>query len=325
VPEAYRVGILGTGRMAGLHAVDETGTFFPAHAPALRAAGGFELAGAYDPDASRLAAFVEAWGGAPCESPAELLTRHTPALVVIAAPDAAHVSLANQVLTSPYRPRLLVIEKPPCVDRIGLEALVRAADDSPETKVLVNLTRRFDAGHLAVAEAVAARSFGTPVDVTATYYGGWLHNGIHAVDTVRMLLGSDLRLYSAVTGAAGRAGDPCRDVVLVCPEVPGLRVALRGFDESAFQLFEIELRFSDGRIRIEDFGRHIAAERVVLTPEGDRELRPSDDFRSAEQCAPALSLYRACGRYLRTGDDAELRGAGLASVSRTMEILFDAA
>jgi len=325
MPEAFRVGLLGTGRMAGLAAVDRTDTFFAAHAPALRAAGGFELAGAYDPDGSRLQAFVGAWGGAPCGSPAELLERHAPAMVVIAAPDETHVSLATQVLASTHRPRLLVIEKPPCIDRPGLDALVRAADSARDTMVVVNLTRRFDAGHRVVADAVAAGLFGAPVDVLGTYYGGWLHNGIHAVDTVRMLLGADLRFVAAVPGPPGRAGDPCRDVSLDCPALPGLRVLLRGFDETAFQLFEIEVRLTEGRIRLDDFGRRIVAERVVLTPEGDRELRPSDDFRLVERCAPALTLYRACGHFLRTGEDEGLRGAGLTSVARTMELLFDAA
>jgi predicted dehydrogenase len=320
VPDRFRVGIIGAGRIAGLNAGASDNT---THAGAMVTNGRFEIGGICDIDPDRASALASQWGGQTFARVSDLLERVKPDAVVISTPDGTHAAIAREILDSSAPPRLLIIEKPPGVSRQELQALMSRAAAVAGTRTVVNLSRRFDERHRALARLIADASFGQLVEATFTYYGGWLHNGIHAVDTLRLLLGGELRVVSSRIGAPGRPGDPCRDVDVAWSFGPDARIAFRGFDEAAFQLFELELRFSEGRVRVEDFGHRMCTERVRVS-RGERELHRTEELQTDGSALPMSALYRDSASFL-AGDEAALNHAAIATVMPTMEILFDAA
>lgn len=315
--------ILGAGRIAGRFGERED-LRATTHAGAMGCQGTFDLVAVHDCDEERARTFAERWGAEAYDDVELLLRRSNPQLVVIASPDSTHCSLAKAVLGSSFRPRVLVIEKPPCVSRTELTSLLATASSQGDTCVVVNVSRRFDNLHRELVCVFEHTPPGDLVSGTVTYYGGWLHNGIHAVDTLRMLLGGELRVLASAVGAFGRLGDPCRDVDVASNRWPNARLAFRGFDERVFQLFELDLRFTEGRVRLDNFGERIVSERVVVNSIGERELQLLPLTGDFDNSTPMMNLYRACAAYMVHGDERVFAGAELQTVARSMEVLFDA-
>ena len=107
-------------------------------------------------------------------------------VISICSPDACHFSQAREILTSPHRVKALLIEKPVCLTAAELDCLIDLSRQSG-VAVAVNHARRFDAGHRRAAELIRSGQLGPLVRGRAVYYGGWLHNGVHSIDVIRML------------------------------------------------------------------------------------------------------------------------------------------
>ncbi|HVD40374.1 MAG TPA: Gfo/Idh/MocA family oxidoreductase [Solirubrobacterales bacterium] len=129
-----RVGIAGCGR------ITERG-----YIPAALAAEGVTIAGFADPDAERRRECTEIWKrGSGSEAPtfasaSELLTAGPVNLLVIAAPAAHHLVLAEEAAAAGVRS---LVEKPPAPDLTEARRLA-ALDPQP----LVAFNRRFLQGH----------------------------------------------------------------------------------------------------------------------------------------------------------------------------------
>lgn len=117
-----RLGIAGCGRIA------ERG-----YVPAALAAERVTIAGFADPDAGRLRQCVELWESRADEqapgfaSAAELLSARPIDLLVVAAPAAHHLALAEEAAAAGVR---CLVEKPPAPDLAAAERLA-AIDPSP--------------------------------------------------------------------------------------------------------------------------------------------------------------------------------------------------
>ena len=107
---------------------------------------------------------------------------------------------------APHEPRALVVEKPVCTESDELAALSELAAPSG-VAVAVDHSRRMDAPHQRLAVRLRQGEFGALIGGRWTYYGGWLHNGVHVVDTVRMLFGTEPECVSASRCDSGRPGD----------------------------------------------------------------------------------------------------------------------
>jgi len=318
-----RAAIIGVGRIAGLFASTEA-VVPKTHAQAMRSHG-IDIAAIYDTEEARALSFAEKWGGEHRRSIGNLLDDF-PGLdiVVITSPDCCHAAQAAEVLAADHPPHLLIIEKPPAVASGEMASLLDAAAACPKTRVVVNMTRRFDPRHAEAASLIASGTLGTMVSAHFTYYGGWLHNGIHAVDVIRYLLSDEIDIVSVQQGAPGHKGDPCLDVEAVRRSEPDARILFSGLDERLFQLFELEIRFREGRIRFEDFGNRILVEAVEVNEIGERELGAPKLLADTDNRTAIDLLYSASCHFLNTGDPGVLEHVALHQVALTMEVIFDA-
>jgi len=118
-------------------------------------------------------------------------------MVQVATPDWCHVAHAEQALAAG---RHVLVQKPPCIDRPGLERLRRAAQATgPRLKVLLNTRQTrlcrtiralLDTGAIGrlVQVRIASRGHRFPISelsspyLTAALGGVWIHNGLHWLD-----------------------------------------------------------------------------------------------------------------------------------------------
>jgi hypothetical protein len=86
-----------------------------------------------------------------------------------------------------------------------------------------------------------------------------------------MLSPEELRGDAATAVPSGKPGDPDLEVQLAVGEAP---VSVESFDETDYQLFEMEFLCQLGRLRFLDFGCQIHWEQVEVSAIGERELKP---------------------------------------------------
>ena len=318
-----RAGIAGCGRIAGAFASPGAGRPLT-HAAALAESGAFRLEAVWDNAPGRAEAFGGRWGAAAVTDLAAL-AGHGLDLVAVCTPDATHVPMVLALLESPAPPRLIVVEKPLCTEAGEIARLERALAARPGVALVVNHSRRFHAGHAEARELIASGRLGAVLAARWVYYGGWMHNGVHAVDTLRLLLGGDLEPLTVEPGWLDRPGDPCLEGSFRCPAWPEARIRLESHPETAYQMFEGEIRLAGGRLRLLDFGSEILVDEVRVNEAGERELKTGARLGGADDPTAIESLYRLAARHLRDGDPAILTRAGLAEAAATMRLLFDSA
>lgn len=311
-------GIIGCGRIAGARASRDGHRV--THAQAVAGHGGFRLVAVSDPDPERAQQFAGRWG---CEAVEDVAVLGLD-LVAVCTPDGTHADHILRLLTAAAPPRMIVVEKPLCITAAEADAIRAAAAGVPST-IVVNHTRRFDAGHLAVRDLVLSGDLGPVLGVRWTHYGGWLHNGVHVVDTLRLILGAEVEPVRVERGWEDRPGDPCVEAVFGCPAHPGARILVESFPGTGYQLFEGEVRLRDARIRLVDFGDEIWVDEVVTNAASERELKSSRRLVAGTGATAMETLYDLAARSLR-GDDRDLIArAGLAQALATMTTLFDTA
>lgn len=176
-----------------------------AHLPAY-AAGGYEIAGIYDPDQARAADL-----GHPVLASVEEAARIPGAVFDLATPPAAHAGILRAL---PEGAQVL-IQKPMGMDLTGATEILRVCRDR-NLLAAVNFQLRFAPMMVALHDAIARGWLGEIVDVEmhgvmATPWRLWqfldglprieitMHS-IHYLDSIRMLLGDPLGVHAKSIG-----------------------------------------------------------------------------------------------------------------------------
>ena len=190
------------------------------HARAARAAPGAELVAVMDHDQRKLAAFEQTHGPVTLhETPQELVADPGIDAVVIALPNNLHEPLAVRLLESG---RHVLVEKPMALNAEQGERMIRVAAASGR-RLMPGHMWRFDREALHLRRAIAEGGIGAVVKTKG--YGihvnwgpaGWFVDpeqagggalvdmGVHAVDTVRFLLGDPepVSVYARIQTAYG--------------------------------------------------------------------------------------------------------------------------
>ena len=207
----YRVAIVGTGDIAGEHAV------------AIRSLGErATIAAVVDVDPVRAAVFAAEWGvPAIHESLSQLLASEELDLVHICTPPATHVPLTIECLRAGVMP---LLEKPPALSLEQLDVLLAAERDTGMPVVVV-FQHRFGAGAERLRALGTSSGAGRPLVAlcntlwyrdteyfAAPWRGRWetegggptMGHGIHQFDLLLSILGD----WEVVTALAGRQSRP---------------------------------------------------------------------------------------------------------------------
>jgi predicted dehydrogenase len=314
------VAIVGCGRIAGGGDAALRAGPVTTHAQAYRRHPGFSLGAVCDPRPDRLARFVSDWGVPRGYSTLDaLLGAERPQVVSVCSPTPQHYADIAALLAAPAT-RVVFAEKPVCDSPEQLQALQALAAKRPDVAVLVNHTRRFDPAHQRAAAIIRSGALGALVHGRCDYYGGWLNNGSHLVDTLRMLVG-EVTVDRVSPGAQPRDADACPNVRLLSSAAP---IDVFAFDESHYQIFEIDLRFSNGRVALRNFGEDVHVERSGVNAIGERCLEPVDGAPWPGLQDPLLHAIGAIAAHERGGASLAATGATLPDAAKTMGVIWQA-
>lgn len=316
--KTIRAGIIGCGRMAGIRQAPGESAVY-SHAAAFDHHPRFALVAVADTDAERSSAFAERWGlSGTFVDPAELLRVAKPDVVSVCSPTEAHFEQILLISEHDDAPRVVFAEKPICEHPSQLDRL-RSVASARGVEILVNHTRRFDPGHQRLAAAIQGDELGGLMRGHCTYYGGWMHNGSHLVDTLRMLLGDPLDVVDVRPGAPGKPGDPCWEVIF---SSGSSRITVVSIDERRYQLFEIDLLFERGRALARDFGAQIIVEDVRVNEFDERVLVPRSDSPWRGLDSPLLHALEWIRAAIDDGESLLSTGASLDGATATMALLW---
>lgn len=309
--------VVGCGRIAG--GAEERGP--ETHGGAYLARPGVVISACVDFDPAKATAYASAFGCEPFSDVASALAFSQPDIVSVCTPDATHCDIVSRILRDRAAPRVVFLEKPACLNMDELEIL-RNLTAAKRVDIVVNHTRRFDSHHQALRERIVDGEFGLPCRVHTTYYSGWLHNGVHAVDTLAFLFDDNLEI-TRITGAqpSPYPEDPTLECTARFANQPGT-IRFFGFDENFYQLFELDLLFAGARVRIEDFGNRIIVEQQTVNRIGERVLEATYlGLPERKQTAMQRAVDLICAR-LEQSAPAMLDGFRLEDCVETMTTIW---
>ncbi len=190
------------------------------------------------------------------------------------------------------------------------------------TKIFVNHTYRFNSGLAEVRNITKRRQFGDIILIRAVYYGGLLHNGVHVIDTLRMITDSEFKIITAKIGTDNNLDDPCIDAELSSSTHTKVRIFLESFQEKYYQLYEMEIRFEKGRIRIMDFGKDISIDKVIINQSGEKELKFYKKIAIPKNKLPSVNASNQIEGYFIKEDTTLISEIGIEQAGKTMMTLW---
>ncbi|MDR2766227.1 MAG: hypothetical protein LBB63_02060, partial [Holosporaceae bacterium] len=167
------------------------------------------------------------------------------------------------------------LEKPITVGRPDeISDMMDVAKDVP---VAVNYSRRYVKEFRHLADRISSGEFGD-FRAGGGYYGkGFLHNGSHMIDLLRMLIGEVVSVEKISSVADFYDHDPSVNANVF---FNGSRFSMTAVDCHHFTIFELDLLFEMARIRILDSGFRIEVYKVTDDGmfAGYRQLNKAEDY-----------------------------------------------
>ncbi len=319
----YRVAIVGTGKIAGLYDTSRDKGEVLSHAAACLKIKHLDLVAACDTHRERLRQFSKIWNvQRRYFNVKDLLETERFDIISLCTPNLTHFPLIKSILQHKNRAQVLFVEKPLCSTKQELQD-IRKYLAKTDSLILVNHIYRFNIGIQKIATLIKNNTLGDIIFIRATYYGGLLHNGIHIIDILRMLTGSEFRVISVDIVDGFTQKEKSVNVTLACQRFPSAEVIIESFSHKYYQLYEIELRFQKGRVRIMDFCREIYIDKIIINRFGERELKNVEKINPASWPYPFMTVYNSITNYLNKKDLSILEPIGIEEVAKSMAIIWD--
>ena len=310
---------IGCGRMAGLDSAGNRET----HALTVGMNEKFESSACVDTNQTSLSRFSKTYGCNPFDSISEACNSNVFDLAVIASPSEYHFDHIEQLFGQKTLPRVVFVEKPLAVTSQQSQQL-SAKFRGCGSYLFVNHTRRFDDRFLWLRDQIRKKRWGKLHRVGATYYGGWINNGTHIVDTIRMLTGEEVKLSKVIGEKPGKNPiDPSLEFEGSLADQVS-QVWITAIPSSIYQIFEFDFWFQNGRLSIKNFGQDIQYETCVENEDGESVLNPVELDELPLPGLPLALAYKEIANYLEYGKAGKvLESASLSQAQRTLKTIFE--
>ena len=247
----YTALIVGAGRIAATN--DEPGSpHIQTHAHALSANESIQLLGFVDTVPALAEQAAARWQTRAFENLASAFAQGPIDLVTVATPDDTHYEVLKALCEFPVR--LVLAEKPLATTSAQADKLDRLYREKGIT-LAVNYVRRFVPAFETLRQEIRAGHWGRFVRGSGFYGKGLFHNGSHLLDLLQLLIGPCTAEKILDVIEDHDPADPSESALL--RDAGGAPFLLQAFDSRHFTLFEIDLVFEKGRIRILDGGLRI--------------------------------------------------------------------
>jgi predicted dehydrogenase len=238
--------IIGLGRIASTLEDDRLREKPATHAGAIEENPETILVAGYDSDKSAREAFVQRWNiQRVYDDLPKMLEETQPQILHIATHEDSHLKYLKMAIDKSIP--VVILEKPVSDNLPQAKAMLNRLKS---TRVLVNHERRYSRDYLQVKEHIEKETYGRLMSITGRLYMGMnqpiknilLHDGTHMLDIMSFLTGKKLRDIKVQTKGQHNlyATALSGDTAILC-EVGNQRNHL---------VFELELSFSQGRIRV---------------------------------------------------------------------------
>lgn len=259
VMTALKVLVIGAGNMGAFYS-QPGAQYRLSHGHAIADSPDLELLGFVDTRPGQAEKASEVWGGSPFVDLDCALSYLPVDLAVVCVPDPEHAPVLNRLLSEKSL-RLVFTEKPLADNLADAEAVVNAYAEQ-SMPLSVNYSRRFIKDFQDCAQAVRNGSYGAFHGGCGYYGKGLFHNGSHLLDQLLFLTGESF----SVDHVSGKIvdfdeSDPSLSAVLKTGG--GATFNLQAIDCRNFSIYELDLIFARGRIRISDAGKQMALYRVA--------------------------------------------------------------
>jgi predicted dehydrogenase len=257
----YQAAIIGTGRIGFLLGKDRRREQPAAHTAALNANKRIKLIAGCDIDGTRLTLWQKENPQAKIFGHIDKLLSETSAdIITVAVNEDAHLSTTLKVLNS--RPRLVILEKPVALNTEEAYK-IKEASDNLNVPVMINHERRFSKDYQLVKKLIEDNKLGNLQLIRGSLWSGMrvysasqeasgayslIHDGTHLVDIVQYLLGRQLE-YPIVSNII-RDNDNSVRQAEVNYLLDDIGISLTFSGRCKYFGFDLELRFSEGRILI---------------------------------------------------------------------------
>lgn len=253
---ATRFGLVGCGSIGSL--LDEAGPPHAArtHAGAIARSHRAQLIAVCDQDPGRAATAATAWG---VDSWFHAIEEMLDSVEVDALSIATPPSVRLPVICAAIRRniRILWCEKP-LADSVEEALEIRRIVREHDIVFSVNFLRRWAPMMSDLRTIIASGRFGSVDTVVGRYGKGLANNGSHMIDVLNALFGPPSSARSLRVVPDGRASDPTHDALLTYSASSKTFPAyLLGTDYRNFQVFELDITLTQGRLRVLDGGRVI--------------------------------------------------------------------
>ena len=308
--------IVGCGKIAGVQSCAKS-----THGGAYLASDGVEIVACFDVDLVKSKIFAELYQCQVEQHIQEALYKHQPDIVSICTPDSTHFETTKSILASSHRSKIIFLEKPACQTAAELDELISLSEQN-NIHVVVNHSRRFDQHHQQLRERISVGEFGDLVTINVTYYSGWQHNGVHLIDTLSFLIDDSIKIRKITDKIESPYfNDPTLEVKATFKN-RDTEINITSFNEKFYQLFEIDLRFTKARIRLEDFGDRVLLEKKYINDVGENVVKLVDNglrYKSEIAMEQAISVIV---NSLEQNDPTLLSGVLLQDISQTMQTIW---
>jgi predicted dehydrogenase len=257
----YQAAIIGTGRIGFLLGKDRRREQPAAHTAALNANKRIKLIAGCDIDGTRLALWQKENPQAKIFGHIDNLLSETSAdIITVAVNEDAHLSTTLKVLNS--RPRLVILEKPVALNTEEAYK-IKEASDNLNVPVMINHERRFSKDYQLVKKLIEDNKLGNLQLIRGSLWSGMrvysasqeasgayslIHDGTHLVDIVQYLLGRQLE--NPIVSNIIRDNDNSVRQAEVNYLLDDIGISLTFSGRCKYFGFDLELRFSEGRILI---------------------------------------------------------------------------
>lgn len=240
----YNALIIGAGKIGSFFDRPDSKSILT-HAHAFTKHPHFNLIGFVDQDLVQAKKAAEHWNSKAFSTIEEAMSTNDIDVISICTPDSTHFELIKTCDT--FNIKLIFAEKPLAKTLAEADAIVQQV----KTPILVNYSRRF-VNEFFQAKKLHENKLGKFKTGTGYYGKGFLHNGSHMLDFLRFFIGEIKKLTIAKTIEEYYPDDLNADALIEFNN--GGTFNMLSTDSRNYTIFEMDLLFEKGRVRILNSG-----------------------------------------------------------------------
>jgi len=254
----YKAAIIGAGNIGAFYSPPNQYNGIITHAHAYHREPRTKLVAFVDTNQKKVQQAAQLWRIKSYSDIHQLFKNEKIDIVSICTPDETHQQVLESCLE--YQPQLIFCEKPLTTNIKASQKLVKKYHQA-KIPLAVNYTRRWNPALIKLKKQISKKKFGSILNITGYYDKGIMHNGSHLIDLLRYLFGEVTSAIPLSARIDWKKTDPTIDAFLKFKN--DYHAHLIGSDSRQFELFEIDMLFSQARLQLINCGNQLTHYKVI--------------------------------------------------------------